>query len=102
MVFKALSSEDEEFPGWDSLDKDSAMVPSWCSIGDIRVVPLLLFKVENEDVGELHLRVPSTIDVDFLVTGKDAVSTSSFWAIVLVLESLPSISLEIEGVQVIE
>lgn len=102
MELGALSTEDEEFPGWDGLNEGSAMVPSWDFVVDIWISPFLGLKVEHPDVVVLHLSVPATIDVDLLVTGEETESTSAVWGIVLWLNLLPGLSGEIEAVQVVE
>lgn len=102
MELGALSTEDEEFPGWDGLNEGSAVVPSWDFVVDIWISPLFGLKVEHPDVVVLHLSVPSTIDVDLLITGEETESTSAIWGIVLWLDLLPSLGCEIEAVQVVE
>ena len=79
------------------------MVPSGDLIKDIRVRPFFLLKVKDKNIGVLHLRVPSSIDVDFSVTGEHTVSTSSIRNVSGEgFDLLPSLGLEIEGVKVVE
>lgn len=102
MELGALSTEDEEFPGWDGLDEGSTVVPSWDFVVNIWISPFFGLKVEHPDVVVLHLSVPATIDVDLLVTGEETESTSSVWGVILWLNFLPSLSCEIETVKIVE
>ena len=102
LILGAFSTENEEFPRWDGFHKGSAVVPSWDVVVDIWISPFLGLKVENPDVVELHLSVPSTIDVDLVVTGEERVSSSSVWRIVVWHQLLPSLSRQVEAVKVVE
>lgn len=102
MILSALSTENEEFPGWDGFDKGGAVVPSWDFVVDIWISPFFGLEVENPNVVVLHFSVPSSIDIDLLITGEQTVSTSSIWRVVVWNELLPSFFLEVEAVKVIE
>jgi hypothetical protein len=79
------------------------MVPSGNLVKDIRVRPLFLLEVKDENIGVLHLRVPSTINVDLLITGEDTVTTSSIGNVTCEgFDLLPSLSLKIKGVEIVE
>jgi hypothetical protein len=78
------------------------MVPSWNWVENIWLKPFLLVKIEESDVIVLHLGVPSTIDVDLVVVSKATVTTSSIWWTVDWDNLLPSFSLQIKGMKIIE
>jgi len=102
LILSLLSTEYEELPGWNSWDKEGALVPSVNLVHAIRVVPFFLLKIELHDIVELHLGVPSTIDEDLSVTGESGVTSSAFWWTVGWDDFLPSLGLQVETVEIVE
>lgn len=78
------------------------MVPSGDIVVDIRVFPLEGVKVEGDQVVELVLRVPTTVRVDSSSNREESVTSSRLWGVVLRLNLLPLVSVEVEGIHVVE
>lgn len=82
------------------------MIPSRSTIKDIAVCPFLLGQIKLPNLIVLFLRVPATVDIDFLtslmVLGKYRASTSAFWSTTLWIQFGPCFGFKIEGVNIIE
>lgn len=82
------------------------MVPSWDSVEDIAIGPLHLGEVERPDFIVLLLGVPTSIDVDLVAVliraSEKTAASSAFWAGVDGKKLLPLLSLEVEGVDIVE
>jgi hypothetical protein len=78
------------------------VVPARRFVIDIGIVPLLRNEIEGNGVRELALRVPATIDVQFGANREHGMSTSALGRIVGGLDSLPLMSLQVEGVEIVE
>ena len=96
----ALTSEDEVLPGGDGLDHDGGVVPPGDTIRDVGVSPLTSVKVEQEQVGELRLRVPATVRVKLVVDDEDGVATTADGGRLCLLDGVvlvPRLRLQVEA-----
>lgn len=73
----ALTTEDEVLPGGDSLNHDGTVVPAGHVIVDVGVGPLKSVQVENDNVVELRLTVPSTVRVELILESEQGVTTAA-------------------------
>lgn len=107
MEVSELSTKDEILPGGNSFNHDGAVVPSWTGevVVDVRIRPFTSGKIEDFDLVEYRLVVPSTIGVQFLFMDENGVSTSS-WRRKLEsdvdLNLLPLLGLKIVGEDIIK
>ena len=78
-VVSLFTTEDEELVGevGDGFDEDGAVVPSGNAKDEVAVVPLLGLEIEHHHVVEVHLRVPTAINVDFILVTEKRVSTTA-------------------------
>jgi hypothetical protein len=102
LILSLFSTKNEEFPSWNSRNKERAMVPSVNFMHAIRVIPFLFFKIKLHDVVELHFRIPSTIDENFSFTGECRVTSSTFWWTVSRDNFFPSLALQIKSIKIVE
>jgi hypothetical protein len=82
------------------------VIPSRSTIKDIAVCPFLLSQIKLPNLIVLFLRVPATVDIDFLtglmVLSEYRASTSTFWSTTLWIHFVPSFGFKIEGVYIVE
>lgn len=81
------------------------MIPAGNVVVNIWVGPLLGVHVPNNQVVVLGLRVPTTIGVELVLKSEEGVTTTTFWHWGLGwdgLVSLPSLGLNVEGVDIAE
>lgn len=81
------------------------MVPSADTVEDVWVGPLAGLEIEDDEVGELGLRVPSSIGVELVIDNEDGVTSTAWWGRLSLLDWLilmPGLSVNIEAVDVVK
>ena len=77
------------------------MVPSVYVVDAVVVLPFSLVEIELNDVVELHLGVPASIDVQLVVVSEETVSSSAIWGVVGWDNLLPSFGFKIKAVKIV-
>ena len=80
------------------------MVPSRNNFvaADVRLKPLSGVQIKLENLLILELVVPSSIDIEFSLKPEHGVSSSRFRWVSVVLDLLPSVFVDVKGIQIVE
>jgi len=105
MEIGTFTTENEIFPGWDSLHHDSRVVPARAWVIDVGIRPLMRIKVKQLDFVVDSFVVPATIGKEFVVHNEDRMATTPWWwglSTDLNFNLLPLFGLDVKCVDVIQ